>query len=96
MKPSQIFAERRSDILAIACKYPVRNLRIFGSVLHGDDTETSDIDLLVDALPGASLFDLGGLQEELQEQLAVKVDVRTPGDLSKYFREKVLSEAKPL
>lgn len=96
MKPSQILAERRSEILAIASKYRVRNLRIFGSVLHGKDTETSDIDFLVDTLPGTSLFDLGGLQEELEEQLAVKVDVRTPGDLSKYFRDKVLAEAKPL
>ena len=96
MKPSQILAERRSEILAIASKYRVRNLRIFGSVLHGEDTETSDIDLLVDALPGATLFDLGGFQEELEEQLAVKVDVRTPGDLSKYFRDKVLAEAQPL
>ena len=96
MKPSQILAERRSEILAIASKYRVRNLRVFGSVLHGEDAETSDIDLLVDALPGTSLFDLGGLQEELEEQLAVKVDVRTPGDLSKYFRDKVLAEAKPL
>ncbi len=96
MKPSQILAERRSEILAIASKYRVRNLRVFGSVLHGEDAETSDIDLLVDALPGTSLFDLGGFQEELEEQLAVKVDVRTPGDLSKYFRDKVLAEAQPL
>jgi uncharacterized protein len=96
MKPSQILRERRSDILATASKYPVRNLRIFGSVLHGFDTEKSDIDLLVDALPGTSLFDLGGLQEELEEQLGIKVDLRTPGDLSKYFRDKVLAEAKPI
>ena len=96
MKPSQILAERRSEILAIASKYRVRNLRVFGSVLHGEDAETSDIDLLVDALPGTSLFDLGGFQEELEEQLAVKVDVRTPVDLSKYFRDKVLAEAQPL
>jgi uncharacterized protein len=96
MKPSQILRERRSDILAIACKYHVCNLRIFGSVLHGDDTETSDIDLLVEALPGTTLFDLGGLQEELGEHLGIKVDVRTPGDLSKYFRDKVVAEAEPL
>jgi uncharacterized protein len=96
MKPSQILAERRFEILATASKYPVRNLRIFGSVLHGIDTEASDIDLLVDALPETSLFDLGGLQEELEEQLGIKVDVRTPGDLSKYFRDKVLAEARPI
>lgn len=96
MKPSDILQSRRADILAIAGRYPVCNLRIFGSVLHGDDTEKSDLDLLVDALPGTTLFDLGGLQEELQEMLGVKVDVRTPGDLSKYFRDRVVTEARPI
>jgi uncharacterized protein len=75
LKPSQIVKERRSDILDIAAKYPVQNLRIFGSILHGDDTESSDIDLLVDALPGTTLFHLGGLQDEHEQRLATKVDV---------------------
>lgn len=57
------------------------NNRVFGSVLHGDDTDTSDIDLLVDPLPGATLFDLGGLQDELQELLGIHVDLLTPGDI---------------
>jgi uncharacterized protein len=96
MKPSLVFQERRSVILAIASKYRVRNIRVFGSVLHGKDVESSDLDLLVDALPGATLFDLGGLQVALEERLGIKVDVRTPGDLSKYFRDKVLAEARPL
>ncbi len=96
MKPSEILLSRRAEILAIASRYSVRNVRVFGSVLHGDDTEKSDLDLLVDALPGTTLFDLGGLQEELQEKLGVKVDVRTPGDLSKYFRDRVVTEARPI
>ena len=96
MKPSQIFKDRRSDILAIASKYPVRNLRIFGSVLRGDDTDKSDIDLLVDALPGTTLFELGGLQDELQSSLGIKVDLLTPQELPLYFREKVMAEARPL
>ncbi len=96
MKPSQIFKDRRSDILAIASRYPVQNVRVFGSVLAGNDRDNSDLDLLVDALPGATLFDLGGLQDELQSALGVQVDLRTPGDLSNYFKDKVLAEAKPL
>ena len=96
MKPSQIFRDRRSDILAIASKYPVRNLRIFGSVLRGDDTDKSDIDLLVDALPGTTLFELGGLQDELQSSLGIKVDLLTPQELPLYFREKVMAEARAL
>lgn len=43
-------------------RYRAENLRVFGSALHGTDNEGSDLDLLVDALPGATLFDLGGLQ----------------------------------
>ena len=96
MKPSEILNARRADILAIASRYRVRNVRVFGSVLAGNDRDNSDLDLLVDALPGATLFDLGGLQEELASTLGIRVDVRTPGDLSKYFRDEVLAEARAL
>lgn len=56
----------------------------------------SDLDLLVDPLPGATLFDLGGLQVELEELLGVPVNLLTPGDLPPRFRDAVLSEAKPV
>jgi len=69
---------------------------VFGSVLHGDDQEGSDLDLLVDPLPGATLFDLGGLQTELEDLLGVRVDVSTPQDLPLRFRTKVLAEAQPV
>ena len=64
--------------------------------MRGDDTEDSDLDLLVDTLPGTTLFDLGGLQDELEAALGVRVDVRTPGDLPERIRARVLEEAKPL
>jgi len=64
-----------------------------GSVVRGTDRDDSDLDLLVDALPGATLFDLGGLRAELEEQLGVSVDLVTPGDLSPNFRQRVLAEA---
>jgi predicted nucleotidyltransferase len=72
------------------------NPRVFGSVVRGEDTEESDLDLLVDALPGTTLFDLGGLQEELEAALGVRVDLRTPGDLPAGVRARVLEEARPL
>ena len=56
----------------------------------------SDLDLLVDALPGATLFDLGGLQDELESLLGVHVDLLTPADLPPKFRAKVLAEAQPV
>jgi predicted nucleotidyltransferase len=65
-------------------------------VARGEDKEGSDLDLLVDPLPGATLFDLGGLQDELQEVLGVGVDLLTPGDLPASFRAIVLSEARPI
>jgi predicted nucleotidyltransferase len=56
--------------------------------VHGTDRDGSDIDLLVDALPGATLFDLGGLQDELESLLGLHVDLLTPGDLPPKFRAK--------
>jgi predicted nucleotidyltransferase len=69
---------------------------VFGSVLHGTDRDGSDLDLLVDALPGATLLDLGDLEEELSVLLGVDVDLLTPGDLPSKFRDNVLAEAKPV
>ncbi|EXI89797.1 MAG: Nucleotidyltransferase domain protein [Candidatus Accumulibacter regalis] len=70
--------------------------RVFGSVLRGEDSEKSDLDLLVDALPGATLLDLGSIQIDLEELLGIRVDVLTPGDLPTRFRQQVLREARPL
>ena len=74
-------------------RFRAANPRVFGSVLHGTDRDGSDLDLLVDTLPGATLFDLSGLQVELEELLGVSVDLLTPGDLPVKFREQVLAEA---
>ena len=79
-----------------AGRHRAANPRVFGSVLHGTDRDGSDLDLLVDALPGATLFDLGGLQIELERLLGVPVDVVTPDDLPLKFRHQVLTEARPV
>ncbi|MDR4496282.1 MAG: nucleotidyltransferase family protein [Nitrospirales bacterium] len=96
MKPSTVLDRQRAEIRAVTTRYHAANPRVFGSVLHHTDEDGSDLDLLVDALPGATLFDLGGLQVELEELLGVPVDVRTPGDLPIRFREQVLTEALPV
>lgn len=93
MKPSVLLQQHRVEILEAASRFAVINPRIFGSVLHGQDTEGSDLDLLVDAPPGTTLFDLGGLQIELEEMLGIPVDLLTPGDLPKKFRDQILAEA---
>ena len=93
MKPSMAFEKKRRSIREAVSRFRTANPRVFGSVLHGHDRDGSDLDLLVDPLPDTTLFDLGGLQVELEELLGVPVDLRTPGDLPPKFREKVLAEA---
>ena len=96
MRPSTALDEKREIVRATVCRYRTANPRVFGSVLKGSDVEGSDLDLLVDALPGATLFDLGGLQVELEDLLGVNVDVLTPEDLPRKFRARVLAEARPI
>lgn len=94
MRPSIILDLKRNAIREATIRYHAANPRIFGSVLHGEDNENSDLDLLVDALPGTTLFDLGGLQVELESLLGIHVDLLTPGDLPMKYRAQVLSEAQ--
>lgn len=94
MRPSVALDLERAAVREAVSRYHTTNPRVFGSVLHGTDRDGSDLDLLVDPLPGTTLFDLGGLQEELQDLLGVPVDVKTPGDLPPKFRGEVLAEAR--
>ena len=96
MKPSLALASHREDVRLAVQRFRAVNPRVFGSVLHGVDSGGSDLDLLVDPLPGAILFDLGGLQVELEDILGVPVDLLTPGDLPPKFRNRVLAEAAPV
>jgi predicted nucleotidyltransferase len=96
MRPSEALEQKREAIRQLVPQFCASNPRVFGSVLRGLDQETSDLDILVDTLPGTTLFDLGGLQEQLRGLLGVRVDVRTPGDLPLTFRDAVISEAEPV
>ena len=96
MRPSVALNRSRVAVREAVSRFPAANPRVFGSILHGTDHDGSDIDLLVDALPGATLFDLGGLQIELEDILGLPVDLLTPADLPKKFRDQVIQEAQPL
>ncbi|MDD2743943.1 MAG: nucleotidyltransferase family protein [Rhodocyclaceae bacterium] len=96
MTPSELLAENRLKILQIVAVHRAAKPRVFGSILRGEDTEKSDLDLLVDPLPGATLFDMGGIQIDLEELLGIPVDVLTPDDLPLKFRQQVLQDARPL
>ena len=96
MRPSEVLPQHRETIRQLVIQAGMANPRVFGSVLHGDDQDGSDLDLLVDPAPRASLLDMAGLQIDLEKALGVKVDLRTPGELHPRFREKVLAEAASL
>lgn len=96
MKPTVQLETYRLQIRELASRFQLANPRVFGSVLRGSDTDTSDLDLLVDPLPDTTLFDLGSLQGELEDLLGVPVDIRTPGGLPPKFRAAVIAEAQPV
>lgn len=96
MKPSAALAMHRSRLLSRLGRAPVCNPRVFGSTAEGRDREGSDLDLLVEALPGATLFALGELQLDLEDMLGVHVDLLTERDLPEAFRREVLTQARPL
>ena len=77
----------------------IKKLSLFGSVLHDDFGPNSDIDMLVEFLPGEAVtyIDIAGYETELTALFGGrKIDLRTPAELSKYFRDKVLAEAETL
>ena len=88
--------KNKNDILEVARVHGILNIRIFGSIARGEDTDNSDIDLLVDLEKGRSLLDIGGASVKLQEILGRKVDIVTERGLHWYLRDKILKEARPL
>lgn len=87
------------EAIADFCRrHGVKRLSLFGSILRDDFRPDSDVDVLVEFLPGVrySLLDLGGMWIELRDLIKREVDFKTPLDLSKYFRDPVVAGAKPL
>ena len=85
--------EKKAAILRLAEQHGARNVRVFGSIVHGENRPDSDIDLLVDLDPGRDLFDLGGLLADLKDLLKTKVDLVEASCLHPYIRDRVVSEA---
>jgi predicted nucleotidyltransferase len=96
MKPSVALQANRAAIRSVVERHRARNARVFGSVLHGDDQEGSDLDLLIDPTPETTMLDIGAIRHELLQLLGVKVDVLTPNALPDSFRAKVIAEARPV
>ncbi len=96
MKPSEALQTHRAAVRRVVESRRARNPRVFGSVLHGEDCEGSDLDLLVDPNIDTTLFDIGAIRHELRQLLGVPVDVLTPNALPEKFRARVLAEARPV
>ena len=96
MKPSQALEMHRAAIRRVVGSHRAANARVFGSVLLGQDTDSSDLDLLVDPTPDTTLFDIGAMRHELGQLLGVPVDVLTPNALPDRFRARVLAQARPV
>lgn len=99
IKPSDFLAIHRMAIREIVTENHCLNPRVFGSVLHGTDTEDSDLDLLVDTMPDTSLLDIAKIQNRIQKlsgNQGCQVDILTPNAISEKFRADVIKEAVPI
>jgi predicted nucleotidyltransferase len=91
-----VLARHREEVLALAQAHKTTNVRVFGSVLRGEDDDASDIDLLVDIAPGADLFDLAALGVELERLLGRSVDIVPARMLRVHVAASALADAVAL
>lgn len=96
MTTLDLLKSRREEILALARKYGVTDVRVFGSVARGDEKKGSDIDFLIDMERDRSLFDLIGFQQDMEEIFKRKCDVVSRNGLHWFIRDRILNEARPV
>lgn len=82
MRPSEALAKNRDAVRAIIARYPVTNPRVFGSTARGEDTEASDLDIIVERLGAMSFRDIFEMENAVSEMLGVRVDIRTEAEFS--------------
>jgi hypothetical protein len=82
--------------LELARNHGAVSMRLFGSIARGEETDSSDLDFVVELEPGRTLLDLGGLQSGLERLLGCAVDVVTVNGLRERMRARVLEEAAPV
>lgn len=92
----QLIEEKRDEIVSIAARHGAKNVRLFGSVVRGEDRPDSDVDLLVDVGPTTSSWFPAGLVLDIEEVLGRPVEIVTEKGLNPLLREHVLQEAVPL
>jgi predicted nucleotidyltransferase len=93
---NELLKDKREEILRIAAKHGVRNIRVFGSVVRGEATDSSDIDLLIEVKGPTPPWFPGGLVADLEDLLGRNVDVVEPDAIREGMRRRILEEAVPL
>jgi predicted nucleotidyltransferase len=96
MKPSEALREHREQLREIVARNGALRPRVFGSAIHGDDTDDSDLDLLVEPTSTTTLMTLAAIQLEAERLLGIRVDVLTPRSLPRRHRARILREAQPV
>ncbi|KKP63097.1 MAG: polymerase beta domain protein region protein [Candidatus Roizmanbacteria bacterium GW2011_GWC2_34_23] len=82
------------NIINILQGYKVKKAALFGSYARGDNNEKSDIDILIEPANGTTLFDMAGMQIDLQDSLKKSVDVVTYGSINPMLKDKILKDEK--
>lgn len=88
MRPSISLENNRGRVREVLQRFGMTNPRVFSSAARGEDTDESDLDILVDAPPGTSLYDLAAVEVELETILRCKVEVLTKGFLASDVAER--------
>lgn len=96
MRPSIALNQHRALIRQVVEANNARNARVFGSTLRGEDTENSDLDILVEPDERMTLMNIGAIRHELSVRLGVNVDVLTPESLPARSRAHILACASPV
>ena len=96
MTKQELVKAKREEILRLASQHGATNVRVFGSVVLGQEDNESDVDVLVETGPHTTAFFPGGLVADLEDLLGCRVDVVTEAALHPYIRKRVLEEARPL
>ena len=92
----RLIESHRAEILALAERHGIRNVRVFGSMVRGDADDASDVDLLVSLPPEKTGLALGALLMDVQGLLDRRVEVVTERSLHPAIRRRVLKEAQQL
>ena len=96
MRPSEALSLHRETIRQLVQQAGMKNPRVFGSASRLEDHDNSDLDILIDPSPRASLLAMEKLQTEIAEATGLRIDLRTVGEIHPLFRDRVLAEARSL